>query len=195
MNEIDVIPTPHVLAQQNDFEQEIKLLIPTAGTIELPKEALADLFAPINEKNVEIRPDGLIYMPWVEYQARLRQVFGVSWCLVPQGMPKVKTEPFKTSYGGSGNKNTLCWGFYLMILGRLAGFAIGEQVYFDSNQTMGWSDACEGAKSNALTRLCKGLGLFSELWRPSFIREWKTKNAESYKTVEGKLQWRKKEIK
>jgi hypothetical protein len=45
---------------------------------------------------------------------------------------------------------------------------------------MTYGDAVEGAKSNALMRLCKGIGISLELWKPSFVRDWKNKYAESY---------------
>jgi len=85
----------------------------------------------------------------------------------------------------------------MLIDGKLAGFAIGEQKYQPNNATMSWGDACEGAKSNALMRLCKGLGIGLELWRPSFIRKWKEANAETYIEQKpgynkGKTLWRKR---
>jgi hypothetical protein len=72
------------------------------------------------------------------------------------------------------------WGFYLVIQGSFSGFAIGEQKYQPSNATMTYGDACEGAKSNALMRLCKGLGISLELWKPSFVKNWREKYAEQY---------------
>ena len=44
---------------------------------------------------------------------------------------------------------------------RLVAIATGEQEYFDPS---GISTAQEGAKSNALMRCCKDLGIASELW-------------------------------
>lgn len=43
----------------------------------------------------------------------------------------------------------------------LVGVARGEQEYFDPE---GIPTATEGAKSNALMRCCKDLGIASELW-------------------------------
>ena len=37
--------------------------------------------------------------------------------------------------------------------------------------------ASEGAKSNALMRCCKDLGVASVLWDPIFIAQWKSKYA------------------
>lgn len=150
-----------------NIQQEIEKLIPIAGTIELTEEQKKILFAPVDPDTVEIRPDGLIYLPWMEYVTRLRNAFGVSWTILPKGNPSLKD-------------NYIYWGFYLIIQGKPAGFAIGEQEYHPNNPTMTYGDAIEGAKSNALMRLCKGLGISLELWKPSFIRAWKEKYAECY---------------
>ncbi len=159
--------TPMQSLQLNDFDKEIEKLIPTCGTVELTEQQREALFRPVNEQDIEIRPDGLIYLPWVEYVSRLKEAFGLNWAIVPQGMPK-------------HNGDYLIWGFYLIIQGKLAGFAIGEQEYNEDNTYMTWGDACEGAKSNALMRLCKGIGISLELWKPSFVHAWKEKHAESY---------------
>jgi len=156
---------------QNVFH--IETLLNTAGTLELTKEQEEILFAPVNEADVEIRPDGLIYLPWMEYVTRLRKSFGCNWAIIPNGNPLIKG-------------NIIIWGFYLIIKGKLMGFALGEQEYQPTNATMSYTDACEGAKSNALMRLCKGIGISLELWKPSFIRQWKEKYAYSY-TIKGRL--------
>jgi hypothetical protein len=44
---------------------------------------------------------------------------------------------------------------------RLVSVARGEQEYFDPS---GLATASEGAKSNALMRCCKDLGIASDLW-------------------------------
>jgi hypothetical protein len=167
-------PTPTVQSRMEE-------LIPFAGTIETTEEQRKILFAPVKEEDVEIRPDGLVYLPWPQYVERLRDVFGVGWAIIPKDMPKLQ-------------QNHMYWPFYLMIQGKLAGFAIGEQEYQPNNRNMSYSDASEGAKSNALMRLCKGIGISLELWKPSFIRAWKAKYAEEYED-QGKKKWRRKDRK
>jgi hypothetical protein len=147
-----------------EFTNEITKMISMAGTIILTDQEKDILFAPVDESLVEIRPDGLIYLPWMEYVRRLREAFGIGWALIPQGMPKIKD-------------TYITWGFWLVIRGVLCGFAIGEQEWRIDNATMSGTDACEGAKSNALMRLLKGIGICIELWQPSFVRSWKTKHA------------------
>ena len=174
-----------------DFQEQITHLIPTAGTIELSKSQRDILYDPVKDDDVEIRPDGLIYLPWMEYVSRLKDAFGIGWAIIPQGMPTAKGD-------------YVLWPFWLVIQGKIAGFAVGEQQYYANNPTMTYGDALEGAKSNALMRLCKGIGISLELWKPSFIRAWKEKYSESFPAVypdgkpkvdkngKQKTEWRKK---
>lgn len=179
---VSELPIKPATGTMNDFDAEIQKLIPTAGTLDLSEEERQILYNPINESNIEIRPDGLIYLPWIEYMTRLRDAFGLNWTMIPQGLPKL-------------NGNHVLWGFYLIIRGKLCGFSIGEQEYQPDNKRMSWSDACEGTKSNALMRLCKGLGMCMDLWKPSFVNDWKEKYAESYwDQKKNKYLWRKKPV-
>ncbi len=181
---IPVAPTTVTKTTEEEFDLEIAALIPQAGTIVLTDDQRATLYAPVPDDIIEIRPDGLIYLPWMEYVDRLTRTFGMEWGVVPKGQPKYNP-----------TKSGIIWGFYLIIKGKLAGYAIGEQAYYENNGTMTWGDACEGAKSNALMRLCKGIGIGLKLWQPSFVRGWRAKYAESYweKNKRGELKeyWRK----
>lgn len=44
-------------------------------------------------------------------------------------------------------------------------------------QGMTQATAEESAKSNALMRCCKDLGIASELWDPTFIHKWRSNHA------------------
>ena len=172
--------------KERPFENEVDMaeMLKTAGKVELTEAQKKILFASVNEEDIEIRPDGLIYMPWMEYARRLSETFGMEWALIPQGMPKY-----------INTKNSMIWGFWLIIKGSLCGYAIGEQDYYAESKYgkdfMSYTDACEGAKSNALMRLCKGIGISLELWKPSFIRKWKEIHAEKYyDEKKGKYFWR-----
>ena len=49
--------------------------------------------------------------------------------------------------------------------GRFISQATGEHTFY-SKSNLSYGKACESAKSNALTRCCKDLGIASELWDP-----------------------------
>ena len=173
------LPPAALMNMKEQFEFQVGLLIPQAGTIELNKQQREILYAKVNEDDVEIRADGIIYLPWVGYVSRLREAFGMGWAIVPHGEPKM-----------SPDKDGILWAFFLMVNGKICGYAIGEQEYFPSNKMMTWGDACEGAKSNALMRLCKGIGISLELWRPSFVKAWIKAHAETYLDPKGRTdQW------
>lgn len=178
-----IAPVQGIQRQPTTVKDQILPLIPTVGTIDLTKEQEGILYADVNKEDIEIRPDGLIYLPWMEYVTRLRKAFNMGWGIIPDGKPA----PMGIF---------VLWGFYLVIQGKLAGYALGQQEYYPNNPKMTWGDACEGAKSNALMRLCKGLGISLELWQPKFIKSWIKEYAEEYETKDrnGKKvkRWRKK---
>jgi len=164
------------------IDEKVVKLVEGAGTITFNKKQRDILFGPIKEEDIEIRSDGLIYSPWMEYVTRLRDAFSGNWAILPDDKPRFGED-----------RKSIMWGFYLFIDGKPYGYAIGEQEYFPDSAAMSWSDACEGAKSNALMRLCKGLGISLELWKPSFIKKWKAKFAEQYyDDYKKKKLWRKK---
>lgn len=161
---------------------DIASLLPEAGKLCTTQQQEEILFAPPIDEDIEIRPDGLIYAPWMEYQDRLTRAFGCQWVLIAEGNPK--------KHG-----NHIYWKHHLVIDGHYVTTAIGEQEYYSNNRTMSYSDAVEGAWSNSLMRCCKHMGITKELWKPSYIREWKKKFAECYTDRNGKKLWRKKGIK
>ena len=165
---------------------EIADMVKSVGNVKLNEEQKGILFAPVNEEEVEIRPDGLVYLPWVFYHNRLRKAFGYEYALIPKSDPKYIPEA-----------NLMVWGFYMVIKGSLMGYALGENGYHPNNPKMSYGDAVEGCKSNALMRLCKDLGISTELWQPEFVRKWKEERAVSnfeYDQKKGKKVevWRKK---
>ncbi|KAJ2795371.1 hypothetical protein H4R20_005905, partial [Coemansia guatemalensis] len=118
------------------------------------------LMAPVTESEIEIKPDGLLYLPEIKYRRILNRAFGPGgWGLVPRGAHSVSGRTLSREYA-------------LICLGRFISQARGEQDYFDDS---GLATATEGCKSNALVRCCKDLGVASELWDPSFISKFKEK--------------------
>ncbi|KAJ1897903.1 hypothetical protein LPJ81_004443 [Coemansia sp. IMI 209127] len=119
------------------------------------------LLAPVAELEVEIKPDGLLYLPEIKYRRILNRAFGPGgWGLVPRGAHSVSGRNLSREYA-------------LICLGRFISQARGEQEFFDQS---GLATATEGCKSNALVRCCKDLGIASELWDPAFISQFKAKH-------------------
>ncbi|KAF2210553.1 hypothetical protein CERZMDRAFT_28768, partial [Cercospora zeae-maydis SCOH1-5] len=146
---------PPVLSEdekQVDWTRSFHGLATTPST---PEQA-AILQEPLDFDDIEIKPDGIVYLPEIKYRRRLNQAFGPGgWGLVPRGETIVTSKIVTREYG-------------LVCGGRLISIARGEQQYFDPD---GIPTATEGCKSNALMRCCKDLGIASELWDPRFIRK------------------------
>ncbi|KAJ1308358.1 hypothetical protein OPQ81_004067 [Rhizoctonia solani] len=148
-----------------------------------PKEVAEILMAPIDPLDVEVKPDGLLYLPEIKYRRILNRAFGPGgWGLAPRSGINVSPKVVSREYA-------------LVCLGRLVAIARGEQEYFDQE---GIATATEAAKSNALMRCCKDLGIASELWDPRFIREFKTKYCteafvEHLPTKKVQKRWRRKD--
>ncbi|MHA2265834.1 MAG: hypothetical protein ACXAEN_25870 [Candidatus Thorarchaeota archaeon] len=160
----------------------VQNFLDTAGKLVLTDDERKALTEPIPPEEIEIRPDGLIFPGWHWCADRMDAVFGPGmWVLTPLSMPKyVKRQEL------------IFAPFALHIRGNFVGYAIGEQKYQPTNATMTYGDACEGAKSNALLRLCKPLipGM-RRMWNQRFIAEWKATYAETYMGIK-KTEWRRK---
>ncbi|EAU84195.1 mitochondrial genome maintenance protein [Coprinopsis cinerea okayama7 len=148
-----------------------------------PPEVANVLMAELHPDDIEIKPDGLLYLPEIKYRRILNKAFGPGgWGLAPRSETSVGPKIVSREYA-------------LVCLGRLVAVARGEQEYFDPS---GIPTATEGCKSNALMRCCKDLGIASELWDPRFIREFKAKHcievfAEHLPTKKKKKLWRRKD--
>lgn len=165
--------------REETVNEKMLSLLATAGTIKITPKQKKILYEKVNPKDVEIKPTGQIYLPWGWYQTKLREVFGFEWELFP---------------GGKANMvgRLVIREWWLIIQGKPYGNAFGECDYIANNPVMTYGDAIEGTKSNATTRLCKGLGMASELWNPTWVKNWIAEYAETY-IDKGKIRWRKKD--
>lgn len=150
-----------------EFGLEIRKMLSTGGTLQLTEAQSKLLYGAFEDHEIWIKPDGLIYITWSKIAERLNKAFtGTGWVMIPEGMPKI-------------HNNIVFWGFHLVIKGVYCGFAIGEQQYFPDNGRMTYGEACEGAKSNSLMRLSKGLGIGLQIWDKEFIKRWQAAYAGS----------------
>lgn len=132
------------------------------GSLTLSEEQKKILFSDFEDDEVLIRPDGLIYLSWTWYADRLSRAFGLGWQLVPAESPQVKQ---------INGKPCVYWGFYFFVNGVYMGFAYGEHID-QRKETLSFGEATESAKSNALMRVCKGIGMSLKLWNKDYAQKW-----------------------
>ncbi|KAJ1979238.1 hypothetical protein H4R34_002906 [Dimargaris verticillata] len=153
------------------------------ATAPFPPEVSQVLMAPVEANDVEMKADGLIYLPEIKYRRILNRAFGPGgWGLAPRGPHTVGPTNVSREYA-------------LICRGRFVSQARGEQDYFNAD---GIATAAEGCKSNALMRCCKDLGIASELWDPVFIRQFKKdycvmEMAEHVTKKTKRMLWRRKD--
>ncbi|KHO01609.1 mitochondrial genome maintenance protein MGM101 [Metarhizium album ARSEF 1941] len=127
------------------------------------REQFKALMAPLAIKDIEVKPDGVIYLPEIKYRRRLNEAFGpMGWGMIPKGDAVVGNSIVTREYA-------------LIVDGRFVSQAQGENAYFSPDQL---PSSVEGCKSNALMRCCKDLGIGSELWDPHFLRWFKKTHME-----------------
>lgn len=150
-------------------------------------DQISDVSRPILESEILIKPTGEIYVAQVTYRRILNKAFKPGgWALVPRG-PWTKM------------KDIIYREYALVVAGRFISEAVGAQEYFD-NKRMTYADATEGAKSDALKKACKDIGIASECWDKSFCEKFIEKNCiqvwvKDKNTGKNKTQWRRKDFK
>lgn len=188
--EVDSQPTPNLpmVVQQPTVN-------PCHGIALVPitPEKQAKLEEPIDPEQLDILPTGVVYMSQVWYRRKLNSTFGCGrWGLLPQGEYIYKE--FKTQ--GGKPAGTLMHEYALIVEGCFVGHCIGESDYHPSNDRSSYATAAESLKSNALSRLCKDLGIASECWDTRFTEKWISENAISvWRKEVRKPEWRRRDAK
>ncbi len=139
------------------------------ATEPFPEAARKVLAEPVNPHDVEIKPDGIVFLPGVAYRRILTRAFGAGgWALAPRGPARVMG-------------NVVVYPGALFALGRFVSEAVGECFYREGNANMSYASCVEGAKTDCLSRCCKDLGIAAEMWDANWREEWKAKYATSYR--------------
>jgi hypothetical protein len=171
-------PASHIL------DEDIDLTGFATEDPELTEKENAILDEPVREEDVQIKPTGQIYLSHPTYTRWLNRALGrLKW----------KLEPATTVAQSGGS---LIVAYFLVIRGKKAAIAYGEQAYHEDNKDQTKGDAVEATVASALRRCCKRLGVGLELWERDWAAAWVKKHAVKVyvKTRDGRkrVQWRKK---
>jgi 5'-3' exonuclease len=168
----------HVGSEKNLDEQQYFGFI-GAGVAAFPDASRAVLSEPVNQNDVEIRQDGLVYLSGTFYRRQLTKAFGQGgWALLPRSRPLA-------------SDGVVVWHGALVCLGRFVSESFGEKEFNARNGNDSYPNAAEAAKTDCLRRCVKDLGWSWELWSKEWTEQWKKKYAEQYKN-NGRDCWRKK---
>jgi Mitochondrial genome maintenance MGM101 len=138
------------------------------ATEPFPEATRRVLAEAINPDDVEIKPDGIVFLPGVAWRRILTRAFGAGgWAIQPRGPARVMD-------------NIVIYPGALWCLGRFVSEAVGECFYRANNPNMSYASCVEGAKTDALSRCCKDLGHGAEMWDANWREAWKAKYAVSY---------------
>lgn len=147
-----------------------------ASTLQLTPDEVAALtadFADADFRTGAAGKENLIYIEHASLRERLNKVIGVGqWSLVVRNR---WTESFQTAKHEEAQRVYV--EAVLLIRGCFAGEAVGDMVYYPSNQAQNFGDAFEGAKSAALRRCAKELGLGLQAWHKDFCEGWFARKA------------------
>lgn len=124
----------------------------------------------------------LLYIEHAYLRQRLNDVLGVGAATTVRR--REWTEPYeywKTidnhKDGGEWRKAANVYvDLVLVVRGCFVSEAIGEAVYYFSNDDGCYSDALESAESNAFRRCCKKFGVGLQAWMKGWSDEWKRRN-------------------
>jgi hypothetical protein len=174
-----VVVPDHLPVQEDAHEYEVERHT-HIGFLKLNQEECDTLLEPIPLEDLDILPSGEVYASQIQYRRRLNKVFGPGgWKMEERSEPKLQDNTVIQKWA------LICWGVSIST-------CYGEQDYFPGNKRQTWATAIESAKSNALTRNCKDLGIASECWDRRFTEGFKHQFCIEVRTQSGRA-WRRKD--
>lgn len=142
-----------------------------ASTLELKAEEIAALQADFPDEAFQPGAAGkenLLYIEHAHLRDRLNQVFGPGqWSIIPRNR---WAEDFTTPKGTEASRVYV--EAMLCIRGCFVAEAVGDMVYYKNNDSQNYGDAVEGAKTAALRRCAKELGIGLQAWKKAWCDGW-----------------------
>jgi hypothetical protein len=145
-----------------------------AATLAVTPEEAAKLAADFPDEAFQPGAGGkehLIYIEHAHLRDRLSAVFGMGqWAIIPRNR---WAEDFTTGRGTAGSRVYV--EAMLVIRGCFVSEAIGAMEYYPKNEAQNYGDAVEGAKTAALRRCAKELGVGLQAWKKEWCEGWWTR--------------------
>jgi len=173
MTDEDTVDGDYTELRENVMEQSLVPVIepPVAldvfrgiAEIDMTESERVILEAPADEDDIDVRPDGLIYLSHMRIRERFSKAFGPGkWSLMPVSAIRIKD-------------NLAVRDWVMFIKGKFFSYAIGEAAYNPKNKMMTWGDVLETMKSNALSRLAKDIPIAPELWSRRYVYQFQQKH-------------------
>jgi len=122
--------------------------------------------------------ENLLYIEHAFLRDRLNEVLGLGqWSIIPR---KRWAEDFEIPPKNRGDAPVQASRVYveamLVVRGCFVAEAIGDMVYYKNNQSQNYGDAVEGAKTAALRRCTKELGIGLQAWKKDWCQGWWQRN-------------------
>lgn len=159
-----------------------------AGTLVLTAEDTKALGVEFSPEAHDIRPSGEVYVSHYHVRRRLNEILGVGqWSVVPANAERPYTKD---------DDEVISYRARLYIRGIFNNEAMGEMRYHGASKRATYASACEGARSDVLSRLGKDLGIGLECWDRAWTEKWKSEYAVLVTVKDGKDligQWRRKD--
>lgn len=146
-----------------------------ASTLDLTKAEIEKLQAPFPDEAFFTGAAGkenLIYIEHASLRDRLNQVVGLGkWSLVVRRHWAEKFRFYSKRDQRQAEGDRIYVEAVLLVKGCFVGESIGNMDYYPNDST-NYGDAFEGAKSAALRRCCKELGVGLQAWHKDFCQGW-----------------------
>lgn len=146
-----------------------------ASTLQLTPEEVAALQADFPDEAFQPGAAGkenLIYIEHAHLRDRLNQVFGPGqWSIVPRNR-WAEDYSFTNKYKETVEASRVYVEAMLCVRGCFVAEAVGDMVYYKNNESQNYGDAVEGAKTAALRRCAKELGIGLQAWKKDWCLGW-----------------------